>query len=51
MLSAGEVEVAFVDETGVAQAHPNRSVWTRIGECHSLDVILDNASIHKAQTY
>jgi transposase len=33
----GEVEVAFVDETGFAQAHPNRSAWTRKGECHSLE--------------
>jgi hypothetical protein len=30
----GEIELGYVDEAGFAQAHPNRSAWTRVGERH-----------------
>jgi len=30
----GEVTLAYVDEAGFAQAHPNRSAWTETGEVH-----------------
>lgn len=33
----GEIEVAYVDEAGFAQAHPNRSAWTVRGEQHQLE--------------
>jgi transposase len=29
--------IAFVDETGFAQAQPNRSAWTHRGKCHKID--------------
>ena len=32
----GEIELAYVDEAGFAQAHPNRSAWTRVGERHMI---------------
>lgn len=31
----GEIDMAYGDEAGFAQAHPNRSAWTPVGECHS----------------
>ncbi|WP_256990716.1 IS630 family transposase [Burkholderia sp. HI2714] len=31
------MELAYVDETGFAQAHPNRSAWTQCGECHAIE--------------
>ncbi len=33
----GEIELAYVDEAGFAQAQPNRSAWTRVGERHMID--------------
>jgi transposase len=33
----GEIELAFVDEAGFAQAQPNRSAWTPSGERHMID--------------
>jgi len=33
----GEIIVAYVDETGFALAHPNRSAWTPVGKCHKID--------------
>lgn len=31
----GEIDMAYCDEAGFAQAHPNRSAWTPVGECHA----------------
>lgn len=33
---AGEIELAYVDEAGFAQTHPNRSAWTPVGEQHRI---------------
>jgi transposase len=33
----GEIELAFCDEAGFAQAHPNRGAWTPVGEVHASD--------------
>jgi len=33
----GEIELAYVDEAGFAQAQPNRSAWTAVGERHMID--------------
>jgi transposase len=33
----GEIELAYVDEAGFAQAQPNRSAWTPVGEQHMID--------------
>ena len=32
----GEIELAYVDEAGFAQAQPNRSAWTRVGKQHMI---------------
>ncbi len=32
----GEIEVAYVDEAGFAQAQPNRSAWTLVAERHMI---------------
>jgi transposase len=32
----GEIDVAYCDEVGFTQAHPNRSAWTPVGECHAI---------------
>lgn len=34
---AGEIELAYLDEAGFAQVHPNRSAWTQVGEQHCID--------------
>lgn len=34
---AGEIELAYLDESGFAQTHPNRSAWTPVGERHCID--------------
>lgn len=34
---AGEIEVAYLDEAGFAQTHPNRSAWTPVGEQHCIE--------------
>ena len=34
---AGEIELAYLDEAGFAQVHPNRSAWTPRGEQHCID--------------
>lgn len=34
---AGEIEVAYLDEAGFAQIHPNRSAWTPVGEQHCIE--------------
>lgn len=34
---AGEIELAYLDEAGFAQVHPNRSAWTPRGEQHLID--------------
>jgi transposase len=31
----GEIDMAYCDEAGFTQAHPNRSAWTPVGECHA----------------
>ncbi len=31
---AGEIKLAYVDETGFAHAQPNRNAWTEKGEVH-----------------
>jgi transposase len=36
-VQAGEIEVAFLDESGFVQAHPNRSAWTRKKETHAIE--------------
>jgi transposase len=33
----GEIELAYIDEVGFAQAHPNRSAWTPVGERHMIE--------------
>ncbi len=34
---AGEIPLAYLDEVGLAQVHPNRCAWTRVGEQHHLE--------------
>jgi hypothetical protein len=34
---AGEISLAYFDEAGFAQVHPNRSAWTPCGEQHCID--------------
>lgn len=34
---AGEIELAYLDEAGFAQVHPNRSAWSPRGEQHLID--------------
>ena len=36
---ADEIEVAYLDEAGFAQIHPNRSAWTPVGEQHCIEAI------------
>jgi hypothetical protein len=31
----GEMDLGYCDEAGFSQAHPNRSAWTPVGECHA----------------
>jgi transposase len=31
----GEIDMAYCDEVGFTQVHPNRSAWTPVGECHT----------------
>jgi hypothetical protein len=33
----GEIELAYIDEAGFAQAHPNRSAWTPRGTQHQIE--------------
>ena len=33
----GEINLAYVDETGFALAQPNRSAWTPVGKCHKIN--------------
>ncbi len=33
----GEIELAYLDEAGFAQAHPNRSAWTPRGTQHQIE--------------
>lgn len=33
----GEIVLGYCDETGFASAHPNRSAWTPVAECHKCD--------------
>lgn len=35
--AAGEIELAYVDEAGFAQVHPNRSAWTPVGQQHAIE--------------
>ena len=35
----GEVAVAYLDEAGFAQVHPNRSAWTPVGEQHAISAV------------
>ncbi len=35
----GEVTVAYLDEAGFAQVHPNRSAWTPVGEQHAIPAV------------
>lgn len=34
---AGEIEMAYLDEVGFAQVHPNRSAWTPVGQQHRIN--------------
>jgi hypothetical protein len=34
---AGEIDLAYFDEAGFAQVHPNRSAWTVCGEQHCIE--------------
>ena len=34
---AGQIDLAYFDEAGFAQVHPNRSAWTPCGEQHSIE--------------
>jgi transposase len=36
---AGEIALAYLDEVGFAQVHPNRSAWTPVGEQHQIEAI------------
>jgi transposase len=38
---AGEINLAYFDEAGFAQGHPNRSAWTPYGEQHCIDAPRD----------
>ena len=31
----GEIDLAYCDEAGFTQTHPNRSAWTPVGQCHA----------------
>jgi len=35
--AAGEIVLAYVDEAGFSQVHPNRSAWTPTGERHLIE--------------
>lgn len=35
-VQAGEIELAYVDESGFAPQPPNRSAWTKRGETHAV---------------
>lgn len=35
----GEIDIAYCDEAGFTPAHPNRSAWTPVGECHTSDAL------------
>lgn len=37
--AAGEIAVAYLDEAGFAQVHPNRSAWTPVGQQHRIEAI------------
>ena len=30
-----QIDMAYCDEAGFTQAHPNRSAWTPVGQCHT----------------
>jgi transposase len=32
-----EIVLAYVDEVGFSQIHPNRSAWTSVGDCHLIE--------------
>lgn len=34
-----EIDLAYCDEAGFTPAHPNRSAWTPVGECHTSDAL------------
>ncbi|MBS3998298.1 MAG: transposase [Hydrogenophaga sp.] len=34
---AGAIELVYLDESGLAQVHPNRSAWTPCGEQHCIE--------------
>jgi hypothetical protein len=33
------ITVAYLDEAGFAQVHPNRSAWTPVGEQHAIPAV------------
>ena len=35
----GEIDLAYCDEAGFTPAHPNRSAWTPVGQCHTSDAL------------
>lgn len=35
--AAGEIELAYLDEAGFTQTHPNRSAWTPVGQQHRIE--------------
>ena len=35
--AAGEIVLAYVDEAGFSQVHPNRSAWTPTGKRHLIE--------------
>ena len=36
---AGEIELAYLDEAGFGQVHPNRAAWTLRGEQHEIEAM------------
>ena len=34
-VDCGEIDLAYCDEAGFTQTHPNRSAWTPVGQCHA----------------
>ena len=37
MAAQGEIVLAYVDEAGFSQVHPNRSAWTPLGQRHLIE--------------
>jgi hypothetical protein len=37
LLATGSIVLAFSDESGFSQVHPNRNAWTPLGETHLIE--------------